>query len=382
MNILTISTRFYPSVGGVETTSWETVRGLAEYGHNVVAMASNVNTVNPRSILERLDKVCGIDIYRFRNIVPSFIDRNGALGFVTPGLTLRLPEILRKYSINIIHSHGYGFYPSYGVLPMILSKRIPWVVTASTSPETPLPRFLYDRIIGRLILRRADRIIVQTELERKFLLEMGAEQDKVVILPGGVYSEIPHVSTPSQRISDIVSGDPFILYVGRLAPNKGIDLLIRAYHSIAKKIFGIKLVLAGQDAGIKDEIIRLLHDLDLEERVFLTGFVDQNDLHWLYRSTIFFCSPSTYGEAQNMTAAQALAYGKPVIVSDTGGMGDFYHDIEGAIVVRKRHLEDLISAMAYLIDNHKEIRIKQKKKVLYTWEEVATATEHLYEELL
>ncbi|MDS0256838.1 glycosyltransferase family 4 protein [Thermoplasmatales archaeon AK] len=197
-----------------------------------------------------------------------------------------------------------------------------------------------------------------------------------------MYSEIPHLSTPSKLVSDIISEGPYILYVGRLAPNKGIDLLIRAYHRISSKTFDIKLVLAGQDAGMKDEITRLLHDLDLEGKVFLTGFIEQNDLHWLYRSAMFFCSPSTYGEAQNMTAAQALAYGKPTIVSDTGGMGDFYRNIEGAIVVRKGQLEDLAAAMAYLIDNHNKIKIKQKTKVLYTWEEVAKETEHLYEELM
>lgn len=372
-----LTLRFYPALGGVERTSWETARGLARKGHSVTAFTSNINTVNPRSFFnEKCVEIEHVRICRFKNIVPYFLDQDGEYGFIMPGQILSMASSIRNF--DVVHSHGYGFFSSYSVLPFVRGKKFRWIVTAHTSPDSQLPRWLYDYTIGRLVLRYADAVICQTELEREFLKRLGKDERDLPIIPNGVHYPIPHDAQPSESVKAVIEKGRYGLFVGRIAPNKGLDLLLKAAANALKEERDLYFVIAGPDGGFRQRIEQLIAELGLQQKVFLTGPVTDNDLHWLYSNALFFASPSLYGEAQNISAAQAVKYGKPVIVSNTGGMGDFYKNIEGAVIVEKGNLDELKRAIDFVVKNAERIQVCEKKKVIYSWQEVVDMTERVY----
>ncbi len=64
--------------------------------------------------------------------------------------------------------------------------------------------------------------------------------------------------------------------------------------------------------------------MGIEDKVIFTGTFENEEKFYLYRNALFVAAPSLYGEAQNIAATEAMAYGKPVIVSETGGMTETF----------------------------------------------------------
>ena len=380
MNIATISTRFYPAVGGVETNSWEISRRLAMDDNNkVIALSSEINTVDPRTYLPAHQVIENVNIFRFKNIMPHFIDKNGITGLIMPSLSLSFKKFINEYKIQIVHSHGYGFYPTYGILPFARKRNFKWVISAHTSSESKLPRFLYDKSLGNLAIKNADIIIVLSELERNFFLKLGARKEQLRLIPNGIFSEIPHLDKPDKEYDQILQ-EKYILFVGRLAPNKGLSILIEAFSKMKDK--QLKLFIAGPDGGCLKNLEQLVREKSLSNNVLFLGYTNNNTLHWLYKNSLFFCAPSTYGEAQNISATQALSYKKPVIVSNSGGMGDFYRNVNGAFIIEPGNANKLKEAIEYVYKNLENIKISYDKNTIMTWEEVSDKVKNIYLELL
>lgn len=121
------------------------------------------------------------------------------------------------------------------------------------------------------------------------------------------------------------SGD-VILSIGRLATNKGYDLLLSAFQLVAERNKDATLHLAVGGAVLDeeekrrlDELVRLSQSLGLEERVRFGGFVPDAELADYYRAADVFALPSRY-EPFGMTAIEAMSCGAPTIITVHGGL--------------------------------------------------------------
>jgi mannosylfructose-phosphate synthase len=117
-----------------------------------------------------------------------------------------------------------------------------------------------------------------------------------------------------------------VLSLGRIARNKGYDLLIRAFAEVAARMADVKLILAiggAQLAPAEERILgdcqALAQELGLGERVHFSGFVPDADIADLYRAADVFVMPSRY-EPFGMTAIEAMACGTPTVVTTHGGL--------------------------------------------------------------
>lgn len=377
MHIAQISTRFYPAIGGVERTTWETSKRLALKGNSVFALTSNIDNVKPRTFFPLGQSVLEqVHVVRFRNLLPNFLDSSGQFGFIMPSLITFLKNLGKQ--LDIVHSHGYSFFPSYGLLPILKSRKFKWIITGSASFDSRFPRQIYDYTIGKAVIKYSDKIICQNQLEKKIFMKWGKKDEDTPLIPAGVYFPINHNTSPSSKIKLIIDQGKFILFVGRIAKNKGLDLLVQVFSHITKSYVDIKLVICGPDGGEQSLISNLIAKLKMESKIIITGPVTDSDLHWLYTNSLIFVAPSLYGEAQNMAATQALKYGKPVIVSDSGGMPDFYKNVEGTIISRAGSLNSLRESLIYALSNLDSIKVFEKKKVIYTWDEVVDLTLKVY----
>jgi glycosyltransferase involved in cell wall biosynthesis len=150
-------------------------------------------------------------------------------------------------------------------------------------------------------------VVVSRELERHY-----AERFRrpCVYIPNGVD---PPVTRPADQIRSWgLRRGGFVLFVGRLVPEKSPDLLIRAYREVAGDL---PLVIAGGSSFTDDYVSRLHDEARADPRVLFCGYVYGRKLAELYSNAAVFVQPSRL-EGMPLTLLEAASYGTPVVASD------------------------------------------------------------------
>ena len=113
--------------------------------------------------------------------------------------------------------------------------------------------------------------------------------------------------------------EKYILFLSMLKPSKNIDGLIEAYSIICRKKKTPKLVIAGKKGWLYEDIFQKVKDLDLEDSIIFTDFVDEADKPALLYGAYVFALPSHW-EGFGMPALEAMACGTPVVISDVASL--------------------------------------------------------------
>jgi glycosyltransferase involved in cell wall biosynthesis len=166
----------------------------------------------------------------------------------------------------------------------------------------------------------------------------------------------------------------YVLYLGTLKPSKNIEGLIEAFSKISKK--ETQLVIAGKKGWKFDSIFRKVKELNLEEKIIFTDFVDENDKPALIRGAKVFVLPS-FWEGFGLDALNAMASGVPVVVSSAGSLPEVVGD--AGVLVDPKNVESIANGMeeVLLADKSKynslvEKGVNQAKK--FSWEKTARET--------
>jgi D-inositol-3-phosphate glycosyltransferase len=239
---------------------------------------------------------------------------------------------------DVVHSH----YWLSGWVGNVLARRwdVPHVAmfhtlgrlknrAMSETLEAPVRSDVETRIAAS-----ADRIIASSEHERESLVELyRARRERVSVVPCGVdLGLFQPVDRGMARARLGLSGD-VILFVGRMDPIKGLDVLLRSL-ALLKFRSGFSLVVVG-GSGNEREMLRcqdLVAALDLADRVQFRGSVPQEELPLYYGAATLLVVPSHY-ESFGLAAVEALACGTPVVASMVGGLPTIIHDGENGYLV-------------------------------------------------
>ncbi|MCX6743874.1 MAG: glycosyltransferase family 4 protein [Candidatus Parcubacteria bacterium] len=176
-----------------------------------------------------------------------------------------------------------------------------------------------------------------------------------------------------------LAGNDYILAVSRLIKHKGLHYLIRAY-SILKNV-DKKLVIVG-DANYTDNYVQYLKNLAGDNKnIIFTGNQTNQTLAELYSNAYLFVQPS---EAEGLSIAllEAMSYGKAVICSDIEPNKEAVADL--ALTFRNKSICDLSQKLRYLLDhpeivNAMGIKLQERARIEYNWENIAKRTIALYE---
>ncbi len=128
-----------------------------------------------------------------------------------------------------------------------------------------------------------------------------------------------------RALYDIPSGAHVILFLGRLHPIKGIDLLLRAFEIVLKEVENCRLVIAGPEDGSLPGLKALARELKLCSNVLFTGPLYGRAKFAAYRDSDIYVLPSYY-EAFPIAVLEAWAFKKPVIVTENCGIKDLLQD--------------------------------------------------------
>ncbi|KKL52569.1 hypothetical protein LCGC14_2284170, partial [marine sediment metagenome] len=245
------------------------------------------------------------------------------------------------------------------------------------------------RIAGeRLVAQGADRIICASEGERRALTEhYGVPPARAVQVPCGVDTDHfrPRSRVRARRRLCLPQDEPLVLYVGRIEPLKGIDILLRAAAETEGRF--CLLVVGGdsRDARRKAELRRLAAEMGIAERVFFQDAVSHERLP-LYYNAADICVVPSYYESFGLVAVEAMACGVPVVASRVGGLLETVRHGETGYLVSQRCPEPFAERLELLLDNEllrRSLgRMARSAVERFRWAEVASQVEDVYHELV
>ncbi len=209
--------------------------------------------------------------------------------------------------------------------------------------------------VERRVLQTADGVVVATEHERQAIADLyGGACQSIRVIPGGVDLErFRPLERPvaRQMIGGLDPADEVLLFVGRMDPVKGLELLLKAVGLLRERQRLRVLVVGGDpDDPLHRQYRALAEALGVLGPVRFLGAVPHADLPRYYSAADLCVVPSHY-ESFGLVAAEALACGTPVVASRVGGLLSIVRDGENGLLVPWRCPQAFAEAIERLLDD-------------------------------
>lgn len=317
MKIVHVSLRF-DAPGGVETTVRELCRRLRSAGEDVEVYASDL--LDEAGWVRRTDfraEVDGVPVRRFP-IVKRPLPR-----FTLP-VMVGLVDALADSGADVIHVHSHRYGHVLQATAVARRCGIPLVVSTHYHPadrrETALKKGLLrveDVVFGMASYRVADALVVESELEGRLVGEFAPAGRIRVIPPGIDLGEWEHPDT--DRAAGLALPASYFLFVGRIAPNKGLRFLLEALAALPAPD-RIPLVLMGPDWGERPALEDRARTLGVAELLRWLGPVpDRSAYRAVVRRARALVLPSEW-EAYGLVLLDAMAAGTPIVATSVGAV--------------------------------------------------------------
>jgi len=299
-----------------------------------------------------------------------------------------LPRYLhaRLQGFDVVHI--FGLYDLLGprVASACRKRKIPYVVEP-IGMFRPIVRNLllkriYHQLLGREFLDGASAIVATSEQEGGELASGGVPKEKIVLRRNGVEfpREFPEPGLFRKSLS-LAEGAKLILFLGRLSQKKSPDLLLSAFATLSSE--ALHLAFVGPDeAGMRAKLENTAAQLGLQSRVHFSGRLE-GDAKWAaFRDADIFVLPSQNENFGN-TAAEAVAAGTPVVVTDQCGIAPLLANVAGVVVKHEQY--ELAKGIKMLLQEEEYYRrLKQgcaRAVERLSWEVPLQEMEALYAKL-
>jgi glycosyltransferase involved in cell wall biosynthesis len=245
----------------------------------------------------------------------------------TPNLTKWLRKFAQDYDAVIIN--GLWNYASLGSWRALRNSDVPYFVFTHgmldpwfnrAYPNKHIIKNLFWKLFERKVLRDARGVFFTCEEERQLAALSFSPYSCREFVVG--YGTQDILGDPGEQCATFLSrvpearGRKLILFLSRIHPKKGVDLLIRGFARHAEEFPGFDLVIAGPDqGGLEAELMKLAANLGIEKRTHWPGMLTGNEKWGAFRSAEFFVLPS-HQENFGIVVAEAMALGVPVLITN------------------------------------------------------------------
>jgi glycosyltransferase involved in cell wall biosynthesis len=223
-------------------------------------------------------------------------------------------------------------------------------------------------------------ISVSEKIKEEILESYKVQEDKIFT----IYNAVDLETFESESIP---TKDKKILYVGRFSLEKGIDILPKIMKEVFKKDKEVKFEIVASDKSIPDSLKKTVKELELIKEKYPNRLIwhkeelNKKELTKLYNESTIYIQPSRY-DSFPTTVLEAMACGKPIIVSAKGGMPEM---IENAGSIVPFENEQFVKEILNLLENYKlreryGRRAKERAKI-FNWEDAAKKTLILYKKI-
>ena len=355
--------------GGVEIVVKELCTRMAQKGCEVTCYNRSGHHVSGA-------EYDSVDETEYKGITQKYvptIEKKG-LAAVSSSFFAALCSAFGKYDVVHIHAEGPAFF---SCLPKMLGKRV--VVTIH---GIDWQREKWQSGFGSKFIRQgeknavkyADEIIVLSKGVQEYFKETYGRETHFI--PNGV-------NRPQIRKANLITEkfglkkDSYILFLGRLVPEKGIRYLVEAFKNVKTDK---KLVIAGGSSDTDSFMEELKELAKSDDRILFTGFVQGAMLDELYSNAYIYTLPSDL-EGMPLSLLEAMSYGNCCLVSDIPECAEVVED--KALIFKKSDVEDLREKLQDACD-HPEMVMKMKNQAAdficekYNWDKVVKETMKLY----
>lgn len=230
--------------------------------------------------------------------------------------------------------------------------RLPLIVTMHETElgkrlGPPTPEGDYVAAMERWVCEQADAVAANSEALRRELIEAyGVPGERITVVGCGVRPECFEVDVDRAAFRSLFCqpGERLILFVGRLTPIKGPQVLLEAMPQLLAVHPDVHLVLAGEGTS-QEALAARASELGLAGRVHLVGYLRGRVLAAMYRAADVLAVPSLY-EPLGMVALEGAVCGTPLVVADAGGLGEIVTDAETGLKVPPNDPQALAAALA------------------------------------
>ena len=369
MKIAMIGHKRIPSrEGGVEIVVGELSSRMAALGHSVTAYNRKSKHIAGEQFDDRLKEWDGVKI----KWVPT--PDSAKLNAIVYSAAATARAVLKGY--DVIHFHAEG---PCSMIPLakLFGKKCVATIHGLDWQRSKWGGFAtkFLNFGEKSAAKHADSIIVLSQGVKQYFIDTYARE--TVFIPNGI-------SKPTLRDAEIIKEkyelekDSYILFLGRLVPEKGVHYLIEAYNEIDTYI---KLVIAGVASQTSDYEREIRELGESDERIIFTGFVQGNELDELYSNALIYCLPSDL-EGMPISLLEAMSYCNCCLTSDIPECTEVLDEF--GVSFKKSDKEDLksrleeLSSDSNLVQKYKD---SAQNYILekYNWEEVCDRTLALYQ---
>ena len=387
MKIVIATAVYYPMINGVAVFSHNLALGLAERGHEVVVICPSQTgqnyTIQEGKITVHYLKSVEVKVYpdqihqvparrRVLGIrLPRLFYRHGFRVSVFPAKEVR--QIMQDFRPDVVHVQVSD---PIGLSVVAYAKKygIPVVTTEHNQPEVLTEPLHVPKIIKKPAQSALRAYFVNRQSKSDFVTMPTKKAISDLIWSRKRYFDVPVAAVSNGvDLSKFSAGEParevyakygvpkdaeVILYVGRVDPEKRVDVVIEAFAKMIKNDSNkldsksnICLVIAG-DGVDKARLVRLTEKLGISEKVVFLGRVVPPDLYDVYKMGTIFVTASEI-ETQGIVLIEAAASGLPLIAVDKGAVSEVCVDQENGFLCQPGNVSEIAAAMWRLMSDTK-----------------------------
>jgi glycosyltransferase involved in cell wall biosynthesis len=260
----------------------------------------------------------------------------------------RTRKLIREIMPDVVDSH---FIIDNGLLAAC-SGFHPFVTTAWGSDVLIFPRrnFIW-RIAVKFTLKRADKVICNSEVVKKELILLGTMPDKISKIYNGINTSqfSPRRADEALKNKLGISGLPTVICIRSLRPLYNVEMLVKAIPLVLKHAPQVRFVIAG-DGVQRDYLENLAASLGASQNINFVGYVLHDELPGYLASADIYVSTSL-SDSASLSLQEAMACELAPVVTDLPGNREWINDGENGFIVPQNDHQALAKKIIYLVDN-------------------------------
>ncbi|MHB1042501.1 MAG: glycosyltransferase family 4 protein [Eubacteriales bacterium] len=385
MRVLMLSWEYPPkNVGGLARHVYDLTGALTENGLEVHLITSGGQGA------PAYERVRGVEVYRVEPYHVTSPDFVTWVAQFNVAIMERVIPLLWDTEFHILHAHDW--LVAYAARALKHAACLPLVATIHATEfgrnhglHSDTQRHISD--IEWWLTYEAWRVIccsdfMKSEVRHVFQLP----EDKVRVIQNGVEPASFARAVDKSRRSEFAAPDEkIVFYVGRLVREKGVQVLLDAAPAILAHNQKTKFIIAGK-GPFEEGLRKQAAFLGIANRVYFTGYISDEVRNNLYRWADVAVFPSLY-EPFGIVALEAMAAGTPVVVADSGGLGEIVrHGVDGLKAYHGNSQSLAQNILAIL--KHPELGESLKQNAFlrvqeeFSWREIAGKTADVYREVM
>ncbi|EIJ78868.1 glycosyl transferase domain-containing protein [Bacillus methanolicus PB1] len=385
LKILMQTWEFPPNiVGGLSRHVHGLSESLAKLGYEIHVLTAQT------ADLPSFEKRNGVFIHRVAPLNEKDHDFLAWVAGLNLAMANRARELAAVHDFHVIHAHDWLVGSAAVSLKTFLN--IPLITTMHATEHgrnngiyTDMQHFIHKK--EELLLQASDQIIVCSEHMKDELKNVfNTSEEMIAIIPNGVFKQEEQLNL--HGLLDELPVFPerkMVFSIGRMVREKGFDTIIETAIKMKARSDELYFVIAGK-GPLLEEYRQKVRDNGMENFVYFIGFIQDEQRDALLTQCEAAVFPSLY-EPFGIVALEAMSFGKPTIVSETGGLRGIIQPYKTGLFMDPGNPFSLLQQLHFVLEDRKrakEIGENGRKVVesLFSWMRIAEETKRTFEDVL